>query len=271
MRTLNNKRSGFTLVELAIVLVIIGLLVGGVLVGQDLIKAAEVRSVVTFMEKTNAATNTFRGKFGGMPGDILPNRATAFGLLPATRDGTNGAGDGDGMIEADGGSGVTDVLGGENAMFWRDLSQTDLISQGFSTATDELAASLDSTTLPQWLPLTSIRESTLYHILVSSGRNYYYIDKITATSASGVITSAGDGLSPGESKAIDEKTDDGLPTTGSTIAVTGLHATTGYVADAGGAASATECVNTTATPDDYNVAEDYYNNQNCGIVVRASF
>ncbi len=53
---------GFTLIELSIVLVIIGLIVGGVLVGQDLIKAAETRATVGQVEKYNAAVNTFRTK-----------------------------------------------------------------------------------------------------------------------------------------------------------------------------------------------------------------
>jgi prepilin-type N-terminal cleavage/methylation domain-containing protein len=50
---MNRNRQGFTLVELAIVLVIIGLLVGGILVGQDLIKAATVRTTVSDIEKIN--------------------------------------------------------------------------------------------------------------------------------------------------------------------------------------------------------------------------
>lgn len=41
---MRSRKAGFTLVELAIVLVIIGLIIGGVLVGRDLIKAAELRA-----------------------------------------------------------------------------------------------------------------------------------------------------------------------------------------------------------------------------------
>ena len=74
----DRNHSGFTFVELSIVLAIIGLLVGGVLVGRDLIKAAEIRGHVQQIEKYNAAANTFRSKYGGLPGDLLSSRAAAF-------------------------------------------------------------------------------------------------------------------------------------------------------------------------------------------------
>src|SRR3954471_15989161 len=74
------KQVGFTLIELSIVLVIIGLVVGGVLVGQDLIKAAQIRSAVSKIEKYNTAVHTFRTKYNALPGDI-PN-AASYGFAP---------------------------------------------------------------------------------------------------------------------------------------------------------------------------------------------
>src|SRR5438477_2747635 len=84
--TTNGRPSqqGFTLIELSIVLVIIGLIVGGILVGQDLIKAAEIRATVGQVEKYNSAVNTFRSKYNGIPGDIPPTQAAAFGLFQYT-------------------------------------------------------------------------------------------------------------------------------------------------------------------------------------------
>ena len=64
-------QSGFTLIELSIVLVIIGLLVGGVLEGQDLIKAAQIRSTISQFEQFDAAVNTFRTKYNNLPGDVV--------------------------------------------------------------------------------------------------------------------------------------------------------------------------------------------------------
>lgn len=73
-------RSGFTLVELSIVLVIIGLVAGGVLVGRDLIAAATIRSTISQIEKYKTAVNTFRGKYGYLPGDIPADQAAQTGL-----------------------------------------------------------------------------------------------------------------------------------------------------------------------------------------------
>lgn len=88
-------RSGFTLIELSITLVIIGLIVGGVLVGRDLIKAAEIRGEVTQIEQINSAVNTFRLKYNCLPGDCN-NVTQFFGATSQPEKVTNG--DGDGMI-----------------------------------------------------------------------------------------------------------------------------------------------------------------------------
>ncbi len=78
-------------------LVIIGLIVGGVLVGQDLIKAAQARATITQIEKYHTAVNTFRGKYGELPGDISAAGASQFGFAPRGPDA--GQGDGNGVIE----------------------------------------------------------------------------------------------------------------------------------------------------------------------------
>lgn len=70
------RTCGFTLVELAIVLVIIGLIVGGVLVGQDLIRAGEMRKQVSQINEINTAVNTFKLKYNCLPGDCT--NATQF-------------------------------------------------------------------------------------------------------------------------------------------------------------------------------------------------
>lgn len=83
---------GFTLIELAIVLVIIGLIIGGVLVGQSLISAGQIRGTISQISKFDAAINTFRLKYGCIPGDC--NNAVAFGLGTAGTSSGNGSGNG---------------------------------------------------------------------------------------------------------------------------------------------------------------------------------
>ncbi len=61
---------GFSLVELSIVLVILGLLTGGILAGQSLIRAAEIRSISSDIGRFNAAINSFRDKYMALPGDF---------------------------------------------------------------------------------------------------------------------------------------------------------------------------------------------------------
>lgn len=73
-----SKQCGFTLIELSIVLVIIGLLVGGVLVGTDLIKSAGNRAYVSQLQSYNAAVNSFKLKYNCLPGDCA--NATDYGF-----------------------------------------------------------------------------------------------------------------------------------------------------------------------------------------------
>jgi prepilin-type N-terminal cleavage/methylation domain-containing protein len=74
---IRNTR-GFTLVELSIVLVILGLLAGGVLAGQGLIRAAELRSITTDQQRFLIAIRAFRDQYRSLPGD-MPNATLVWG------------------------------------------------------------------------------------------------------------------------------------------------------------------------------------------------
>jgi prepilin-type N-terminal cleavage/methylation domain-containing protein len=70
-----KKQQGFTLVEIAIVLVIIGLLLGGVLKGQELINSARVRNMADQSSGIQAAYYGFIDRYRQVPGDMLPDTA----------------------------------------------------------------------------------------------------------------------------------------------------------------------------------------------------
>lgn len=86
-----NKQSGFTLIEIAIVLVIIGLLLGGVLKGQELINTARVRALSNNIDGITSAWFSFSDRYRAFPGDY--NQATVN--LPNI----NYNGDGNGLID----------------------------------------------------------------------------------------------------------------------------------------------------------------------------
>jgi prepilin-type N-terminal cleavage/methylation domain-containing protein len=93
MKTIYTKRNhGFTLVEIAIVLVIIGLLIGGILRGQELITTARVRTVISQGTSFKAAYYLFLDRYKYMPGDLTQQQATA--LLGSTGLGASAPSDG---------------------------------------------------------------------------------------------------------------------------------------------------------------------------------
>src|SRR3972149_4786806 len=95
-----RKQTGFTLIEIAIVLVIIGLLLGGVLKGQELITSARVRNLISQQDGVKAAYFGFLDRFRALPGDY--NQATT-NITGATVNGNN-----NGQIQSTGGGGAID-------------------------------------------------------------------------------------------------------------------------------------------------------------------
>ena len=63
------RQTGFTLVEIAIVLVIIGLLLGGILKGQEMITQAKIKNVVNDFNGITAAVNSYQDRYRALPGD----------------------------------------------------------------------------------------------------------------------------------------------------------------------------------------------------------
>ncbi len=215
-----NKKSqkGFTLIELSIVLVIIGLIVGGVLVGQDLIKAAEIRATVSQFEKLNAAVNTFRSKYNGIPGDLAATTASAFGLFSTGMTGGDGLGDGDSLVE---GAASAAVNLGDSIVFWRHLSDTTLVEGSFGgqmASGGAANADLTSATAQNYFLPAKIGRGNFFTVNQNSGVNYYLVSGISAVTAASGATTYTTVLTPVESYNIDSKLDDGAPNTGIVLA-----------------------------------------------------
>jgi prepilin-type N-terminal cleavage/methylation domain-containing protein len=225
----NNK--GFTLVELSIVLVVIGLLVSGILVGQDMIRAAELRSITTEKDQIQSAVMLFKNKYLGLPGDL--NNATAFwGTMPTGTCNNSGAGasggtgtqtcngNGDGIITRDN----FDTVGTnyEMILFWQHLSNAGLIQGKYS------GIFTDWGNVGEFYFVKS-GNSDWFH---PNNYSYLYtggVVPITSTLnfegdyGNSLVMNRGAGstccnvLTPSEAWGIDKKIDDGLPGIGNMV------------------------------------------------------
>src|SRR6267378_2727245 len=87
---MTRRQQGFTLVEIAIVLVIIGLLLGGILKGQEMITQAKIKNVIADFSGVSAAYHGYQDRYRAIPGDD-PNAATRWTVPTAA---VNGSGNG---------------------------------------------------------------------------------------------------------------------------------------------------------------------------------
>jgi len=130
---LRNNQKGFTLVEIAIVMVIIGLLIGGILKGQEMINNAKVKRVVKQADEMRAAVMTFYDKYGQYPGD--ENSA----LFPPGTDTTTG--NNNGQI-----AGAAEING-----VMTDLALANLISGTYNATTPLPSNAFGGTTQVAWV------------------------------------------------------------------------------------------------------------------------
>jgi prepilin-type N-terminal cleavage/methylation domain-containing protein len=127
-----GKQRGFTLIEIAIVLVIIGLLLGGVLKGQELITSARVRNLISQQDGVKAAYFGFQDRFRALPGD--------YAQATANINQTTVNGNGNGQIEA-AAAAVAGSVATEDIAVWEHLSRAGFITGAYTHAAAYAAAS----------------------------------------------------------------------------------------------------------------------------------
>ena len=121
-----RKQLGFTLIEIAIVLVIIGLLLGGVLKGQELITSARVRNLISQQDGVKAAYFGFLDRFRALPGD--------YGLATINIANTTSNGNANGQIELAAAACAAPCQAEEYIVVWEHLSRAGFINGSYTYA-----------------------------------------------------------------------------------------------------------------------------------------
>ncbi len=186
MRTHGSK--GFTLVELAVVLVIVGVLVTVVLIGRQLMDGARIRAIITEQEKYQPAIKAFLEKYREFPGD-LSDAQSYWGSA------VNG--DGDEMVEWS-----TD----ESVQAWYQLEQANILTQGGMSGTATSHTAVVGTNVPR----SALADNAGWYMDYTAGFGNHF--GLGAQDTSGINDVAA--LSGIIAKDIDKKLDDSKANTG---------------------------------------------------------
>ncbi|MBI1989387.1 MAG: prepilin-type N-terminal cleavage/methylation domain-containing protein [Betaproteobacteria bacterium] len=185
-----RKQTGFTLIEIAIVLVIIGLLLGGVLKGQELIQSARVRNLASMQDGVKAAFFGFQDRFRALPGD--------YTLGTTNITGATANGNGNGQIETTGTCGtIPGCQAYEHIITWEHLSRAGFINGTYTAAATDAAATTPLNAYNMYLRFVY---DTVYGVATPAARHNL---------------KTGPGIPVAVIAELDRKVDDGLPGTGS--------------------------------------------------------
>lgn len=221
-RPSDTRIQGFTLVELAIVLGVIGLIVGAIMAGQSMVRASKVKSVSSDLSRYRTAANNFQDRFTLFPGDMT-NATSLWGIAAGTGadatcydTSTLGSirtcnGDGDGTIDSY----------NETFRFWQHLANSQMIegtftgTKGSASYDHDVGSNCPGTKLTNvgigvTYSASSISSATQFDLIPS---NYFVVG---AEVAGELLTGAA--FSPSEVQNIDTKLDDAYPGRGIIIA-----------------------------------------------------
>lgn len=230
-----RRQTGFTLVEMAIVLVIIGLLLGGILKGQELITSARVRNIADQNSGVQAAYYGFIDRYRQVPGDW--GQANAAQSIPDVLTGGNA----DGRLNAVSGNDWTEPLA-----MWEHLSKAKFIQGNYVGGTDQ----------PTQNETDQAPRNAFNGFLMLYRSSDYYDTAASPTEQLNLVLGAG--IPVNVLAELDRKIDDGLPRTGVLRHAVTASGTFGTISQ-----SSTDCVNDTPTPPIWDIAT---NQQLCNAV-----
>ncbi len=189
----NHHNSGFSLVELAIVLIVIGLIIGGVLKGRELIESARLKSVLTQLNEYRVATGTFMDMFDALPGDYADARSYIGENLVS--------GNGNGKIE---GNGLD--ANSEAGQFWSHLAGAELIPQ---------PGEINGGALHFDKGAPSARIGGGITVKYENGKHWFVLGAAHGQNGDGAL------LTPQQAMSLDKKIDNGIPGNGKVISKDG--------------------------------------------------
>ncbi len=230
------NNAAFTLLEIAMVLVIIGLLAAGVMVGRSITESSALQSAVADFDNYRQAVLSYREKYSELPGDHsgatyqtstdagCPAPTASNTLTPATCNGN-----GDGMIGDDN---TGEPLGAftsynEPLLVWQHLMNAELIKGKFtgrrSTASNEISPDVNVPASKINNAAFILRNFPTSHALSDPiadtyfKANYGHVFFLGAAGASAAYPLNGAALTTEQAKSIDLKIDDGKPGLGKVL------------------------------------------------------
>ena len=250
-KTFSPKKSAFSLIELSIVLIIIGLLIAGITGGASLISNSTLRAVMGEARGYAVAVNSFYAQYNALPGDYKGS------ALPTNNIISNGSntwtvGNGNNTIEYSNGEGIgamyhlvgtkivdpTSLFPNSNNVGQMTLANGTNVSAAFTVGTHFPASKSKGAgwifdNVPTAAYAGSVTENVVVLVSsVASGTN------LTANATTNVATAA-PSLVPADALSIDTKVDDGIPTTGRVTGTAVAGCFTGTITSSTGTAYAT--------------------------------
>jgi prepilin-type N-terminal cleavage/methylation domain-containing protein len=227
---IHYAKRGFSLIELAIVMIIIGLISGSVFWGMQLVRESELRSLISDLERFQKAIGMFKDKYNQLPGDMY--NATGFwgadAPCPLTtwntvRKKATCNGDGNGKISPRNYDTASYADFRETFRAWQQLSNAGFIDSALSAAAGPSGTGLD-TRVDMNVPASKASNAgyMLYHLTCLGCGSYYNLDYRHVIQVGLVGTSPNDYahrpfLEPAEALSIDVKIDDGRPSYGKMV------------------------------------------------------